>query len=237
MDDRILSSPFRLARAAAWIGGKLSFTSRRRTARLLYGFARTEAQSRLELCRAAELCQSAERRSLYLRHALDEARHARALAEHASRLSLARGAHAFPSPAAPAEDLFERWGEARFLAFVQRGERRGRMQFAVYARLLRQSDAEPLAALFEALVRDERQHEAYCARLLREVAGEGGAEGALRWAARIEAWRAFRSRGRATAGLLYASVMLVLYALLTPYALAFRWLSRPRPGFSTKPEQ
>jgi rubrerythrin len=229
------SSRLWLARLTAWLGGHFAFRSQRRTAGLLYGFARTEAQSQLELYRAARICEDVARRALYLRHALDEARHARTFEEHASQVARAAGAQDLPGPSAGSENLFELLGEARFLAFVHLGERRGRTQFEVYARLLHRRGALPLARLFEQLVHDERQHEAYTARLLQEVFGAPEARRALRWAARSAAWRAFRRHGRRLAGAVYTACMLLVYATLAPYALAFRLLSKPRRGFSSDP--
>jgi hypothetical protein len=229
-----ISRPLLLARTAAWLGAQLAFGSPRHTARLLYGFARTEAQSRLELCRAAQLCEDAERRALYLRHSLDEERHALAFADHAARLSLAAGGKETIGAAAGSEDWFERFGEARFLALVHRGETRGRVQFEVYARLLRKRGQALLAQLFEQIVQDERQHEAYSARVLQDLVGLAEARRALGWAARVETWRTFRRHGRRLGGLLYALSMLLVYVALTPYALVFRLLSRPRRGLSNE---
>jgi hypothetical protein len=222
-------------RALAWLAGQWAFRSRPRTARLLHAFARTEEQSQLELRQAARSCGDDRRRARYLRHALDEARHARAFAEHAAELARAAGSAGFARPSAGCESLYERLGELRFLAFVHAGERRGRVEFETYARLLRRRGNEALAKLFEDLVQDERQHEAYSARLLEELAGNAGARRALRWAARNGAWREFRRRGRALAGVFYGMTMLLVYAALAPFALAYRALS-PKPcGFSREP--
>ncbi len=229
------SSGLWLARAAAWLGGVLTFGSQLRTARLLYGFSRTEAQSQLELWRAVQLCPDDERRALYLRHAIDEARHAQAFAAHAARLALAAGGDETAGIAAGAEDLFERRGEPRFLALVHRGERRGRLQFEVYARLLRRRGDDELAQLFEQLVHDELQHEAYTARLLRDLVGRTRARRALRWAERADAWSAFRRHGRRVASLVYSVSMLLVYVALTPYAVTFRLLSKPSRGLSKDP--
>jgi len=218
-------------RALAWLAGQWAFRSAPRTARLLHGFARTEEQSQLELRQAARLCADDRRRARYLRHALDETRHARAFAEHAALLAHAAGSAGFPRPSAGCENLYERWGELRFLAFVHAGERRGRVEFETYARLLRRGK-DALAQLFDDLVQDERQHEAYSARLLEELAGEAGARRALRWAARSNAWREFRRRGRALARVLYGATMLIVYVALAPFALAYRVLSPESRGFS-----
>src|SRR5450755_463741 len=85
-------------RALAWLGGEWSFRAPLRTARLLYGFARTEEQSQLELRDAARACPDERRRALYLRHALDEARHSRLFAEHAEELSRLAGGASFSRP-------------------------------------------------------------------------------------------------------------------------------------------
>ena len=224
-----------LARLLAWLSGVWSFGSPRRTARLLHGFACTEQQSQLELREAARRCPDDRRQGLYLRHALDEARHARAFAEQAAELSRASGGAALARAAADSERLYERHGEARFLGLVARGERRGRVEFEVYAGLLRRRGQLSLAELFEGLVRDERQHEAYTAQRLDELCGSAGARRAWRYAARSEAWRAFRDRGRRFAGALYGVAMFVLYLALAPYALAFRALHGRRSGFSSEP--
>jgi len=219
-------------RARAWFFAQWAFRSELGTAQLLHGFARTEEQSQVELRQAARLCIDARRRARYLRHALDEARHARAFAEHAAHWGQVAGAPGFARPSAGCENLYEKLGELRFLAFVHAGERRGRVEFETYARVLRRRGAHPLAELFEDLIQDERQHEAYSARLLEELAGSAGARRALRWAARDGAWRAFRRRGRALAGALYGATMLLVYVALAPAALAYRALGQERRGFS-----
>ncbi len=225
----------RWIRVQAWLGGRWSFGNPRRAARLLYGFARTEEQSQLELRQAARACTDDRRRARYLRHALDESRHAQAFAEHAQELARTAGDLGFPRPSASSESLYERLGELRFLAFVHAGERRGRIEFETYARLLRRRGANTLASLFESLVQDERQHEAYSARLLEELAGVAGARSAVRWARRWEAWRGFRRRGRALAGALYGATMLLVYVALAPFGLSVRLLSQPTRGFSRDP--
>jgi rubrerythrin len=222
-------------RALAWLAAQWSFRAPLRTAQLLHGFARTEAQSQLELRDAARACPDERRRALYLRHALDEARHARAFAEHAEELSRAAGGAGFARPSAGSESLFERLGEPRFLAFVHAGERRGRVEFETYARLARQRGALALAQLFEGLIQDERQHEAYSARLLQDLAGPSEATRALAFARRLQAWLAFRRAGRSVSRALYGLTMLALYAALAPFALLFRLRPSARRGFSSEP--
>jgi hypothetical protein len=222
-------------RALAWLAGQWSFRAPLRTAQLLNGFARTEEQSQLELRDAARACPDERRRALYLRHALDEARHSRTFAEHAEELSRLAGGAGFSRPSAGSEGLFERLGEPRFLAFVHAGERRGRVEFETYARLLRQRGSLALAQLFEGVIGDERQHEAYSARLLEELAGGAEAARALTFARRWQAWRAFRRGGRGVSGALYNLTMLALYAALVPFALLWRLRPSPPRGFSRAP--
>jgi len=190
-------------------------------ARKLYGFARAEQGSRLDLLQAARRTDSLSRRALYLRHALDETRHAAMFWRRAGEL---RGDRALPPPAADTEALFDRLGELGFLAFVHRGERRGRRQFELYARhFARRGDART-AALFEAILVDEVRHERYTRELLVELAGgERPARAELRRAARWAAWRSYRRAGRALAGAVYVVLMTAIYLVAAPLAtLALR---------------
>jgi len=128
-----------------------------------------------------------------------------------------------------AEDLFERLGEVGFLAFVHRGEQRGRRQFDSYRDHFARRRDERMRALFDAVLVDERRHEEYTGTLLREVAGgERAARRALRAAAAWEAWRTWRRAGRALAGAVYGAAMSVLYVGLAPLLLALRPLLRER---------
>ena len=109
-----------------------------------------------------------------------------------------------------AEDLFERLGEVGFLAFVHRGEQRGRRQFDSYRDHFAHAGDDRMRALFDAVLVDERRHEQYTGTLLREVAGgERAARRALRAAAAWEAWRSWRRAGRALAGVAYVAAMSV----------------------------
>src|SRR5260370_41469661 len=93
----------------------LSF--RLRGARLLFAFSTTEIESVLELRAAANLAPSPERRAAYLRHSLDEARHARMLSERSADLRRAEGKEPFGFPRSDVDDLFERLGAVRVLAY------------------------------------------------------------------------------------------------------------------------
>jgi rubrerythrin len=181
-------------------------------ARKLYGFARAEQGSRIDLLRAAHRTPSAARRALYLRHALDETRHASMFWRRSSDLRGAAGAAPYPPPVADTEQLFDRLGEVGFLAFVHRGERRGRQQFERYAQHFEARGDARTRALFDAILLDERRHESYTRELLVELAGgEQPARAALRRAALWEAWRMWRRAGRALASAIYALAMIAIY--------------------------
>jgi len=201
-------------------------------ARKLYGFAGAEQGSRIDLLQAAHRTTSQQRRALYLRHALDEARHAGMFWRRSTDLRVAEGRAPFPPPRADTEDLFERLGELRFLAFVHRGEQRGRRQFELYARHFdRRGDART-RTLFEAILSDEHRHEGYTRELLVELAGsERAARAELRRAALWEAWRSWRRAGRALAGAIYTLAMIAIYLVAGPIAAVAARLTRRRSGW------
>jgi rubrerythrin len=197
-------------------------------ARKLYGFARAEQASRIDLLLAAQQTDSLRRRGLYLRHAIDETRHAAMFWRRSTELRGEEQRAPFSPPVADTEDLFERLGERRFLAFVHRGERRGREQFELYARHFAARGDARTEALFEAILSDERRHESYTRALLVELAGsERAARTELRRAALWEAWRIWRRAGRALAGAIYTIAMMVIYLVTGPIAaLGLRALRR-----------
>lgn len=204
------------------------------SARMLLGFARAELASMLDLRAAAQGSPSEARRALYLRHALDEERHARMLHQRGAELVRARGEPPPSPPRADTEDLFERLGEVAFLAFVHHGERRGRMQFEVHRDAFAKRGDDKTRALFEALIADERRHEAYTWELLVEMAGgEPAARAALRRAAGWEAWRSWRRAGRALAQIVYKALMSVLFVALLPWSLLVRVFRPVRTGWIT----
>ncbi|HET9624762.1 MAG TPA: ferritin-like domain-containing protein [Kofleriaceae bacterium] len=187
-------------------------------ARKLYAFARAEQGSRIDLLQAAHLTPSRARAARYLRHALDETRHTGMFWRRSTDLRLAAGRAPFPPPVADTEDLFERLGEPRFLAFVHRGEQRGREQFALYARHFAARDDDRTRALFDAILVDEARHATYTRDLLVELVGERGARRELRRAAMWAAWRAWRRAGRAISGAVYTLAMVAVYLVAGPIA-------------------
>jgi rubrerythrin len=200
-----------------------------RDARKLHAFARAEEGSRVDLLLAARRTRSTARRALYLRHAVDEARHALMFARRADELRAAANAAPLGSPRADGEALFDRLGEVRFLAFVHRGEARGRAQFEAYRDHFAAAGDARTRAMFEAILGDERRHEEYTRALLVELAGgEGAARRALRWAAAWEAWRTWRRAGRFVAERLFVLTMMALYVALAPVGLILRLTTKRR---------
>jgi rubrerythrin len=201
-------------------------------ARKLASFARAEEGSRIDLLQAAAATPVTARRAQYLRHALDETRHARMFARRSAELRRERGQVPYGRPTADTEELFARLGEVGFLAFVHRGERRGRGQFATYRDHFAARGDDRSAALFEAIMSDEQRHEDYTRALLVELSGgEAEARRALRRAAAWEAWRLWRRAGRFVAARLYAVLMTALYLALAPLALVTRIVRPARPGW------
>ena len=169
---------------------------------------------------------------MYLRHALDEERHATAFARHAAEIRRALGRPAWGHPRTGCEALYERLGEAAFLAFVHRGERRGRTQFESYEAYFAGRGDTKLRALFTALIGDEKQHESYTRGLLVVCAGgEGQARAALRKIALWEGFRAWRRSGQGLAALVYGVSMTALYVTLLPFALIVRFMRPARGGW------
>ena len=196
-------------------------------ARKLYSFSLAEHGSMLDLKAAARLTPSPERAAAYTRHLLDETRHAQMFALRSAELRAQEGASSFGFPNADIENLFERLGEIRFLAFVHRGECRGRHQFETYRDWFSRRGDNKTRAMFDAIVRDETRHETYTRELLVELAGgEAQARRELTKAALWEAWRTWRRIGRFGAEKVYFVVMLLLYGLLAPFVLVGA-LARP----------
>lgn len=212
-----------IRRALTWLVTPIVWRIPGHGARKLWRFARAEQGSRIDLLQAARLTTSLRRRALYLRHALDEARHAQMFWRRGNELAGAGS----PPPVADTEELFARLGELGFLAFVHRGEQRGRRLFEHYARHFGRRGDSRTQALFEGILVDEERHERYTAELLVELAGsEAAARRALRRAAVWEAWRTWRRAGRAIAGSLYTVAMIAVYVVAGPIAAVASRLGR-----------
>lgn len=171
-----------------------SLTWRDRRARFVT-FARAELSSRYDLLAAANRTSDPEVAAQLLRHAADEARHARAFYARAVELGERAPLRA------DYEHLYERLGERRFFAFVHLGEARAVRQFNAWIPWL---GAGKDQRALQSVLPDEQRHAAYT----RALAGSLG-EAAL-W----EAWRSWRRAGRVVTGALYTACCVLIYGVM-----------------------
>lgn len=195
----------------------LRWRSARSTARMLLAFARAERSSFYDMMEAANATAEVTRKAQYLAHAVDEARHAKMFTLRALELDPSRATDLtlFQSDF---EHLFTRLGEARFMAFVHVGERRGRAQMQLFRDELQALEGSTRAdpktkALLDAVMKDETQHESYSLALTQTLGGS--LFGAQAWELR----RTWVRAGAAVTGLVFTVLMSVLYLLLFPLAL------------------
>jgi rubrerythrin len=221
-------------RLLAAITSPLVFRLPGHDARKLFSFAATEQASSLDLRMAAASSPCVRRRALYLRHALDEVRHAEMFLRASTELRRHRGLPPLGPLRADSSELFARLGELRFLAFIHRGESRGRRQFEAYRDYFARRGETKLAATFEAIIADERTHESYSRELLVELAGsERLARRALRSVWLWETLRLWHRAGKAVTGRVYAVAMMIVYlATLAPLALLVRFARPQRRGWA-----
>lgn len=226
----------RLSAHLAWKGDA-------RIATKLHGFAMTEAGSAHDMFRAAELTDDPQHRRLFLRHALDEARHARRFRAAALDLDPSSRPRRFERTHALPQDLYRRLGPERFLAFVHLSEARARRQFTVLAEhfAARARDAGPartLATMFSQIAHEERMHVAYSRHLLGQLYPEPIRERrvvkALARERRAMAWAAYKRAGVRLGGRFVTLLMALVFVLVLPiFALGLRVTRRglPRPAW------
>lgn len=211
----------------------------RRRARKLLTFAATEADGGRDLARAAELTRDPLLRRLFLRHALDEQRHA--------DLFRARGRALLAGPVAGAPTAFEaNWlapgerglddlrvdGErdASLLAFLHLSEKAAAGRFAVYREVI---PDEATRDVFSRVLEDEVFHMAYTRSQLERVAP--ARHGLELWRARASRlWKAYLRAATALAGVLGTAVLLGQYFVVLPVfaLLAKRAARREPPGWA-----
>ena len=204
----------------------LRWRSPRSTSRMLLAFARAERSSFYDMMEAANATADLPRKAQYLAHAVDEARHAKMFTLRALELDPSR----VTDPAlfqSDFEHLFTRLGEARFMAFVHLGERRGRAQMQLFRDELHALEGSQRAdsktkALLDAVMKDETQHESYSLALSTSLGGS--LVGARAWELR----RGWLRAGAAVTGLLFTVLMSALYLLLFPLALIEKARTRSR---------
>jgi len=212
------------------------WTDPHRRARKLLRFAETEASGGQDLSRAAELTTDGLLRRLFLRHALDEQRHAELFRKRGRALVRSLdGAAATSFEAnwfAPGErgldDLrVDGENDAALLAFLHLSEKAAAGRFEIYREVLT-VDPET-QELFHTILRDEAFHMNYTHRQLTRVAPRKWS--AVLWKARLgRLWKAYLRIAAAVAGLLGTLILLLQYALLLPpFVLLARRHARREP--------
>lgn len=205
-----------------------------RRAQKLLLFAETEADGGRDLARASELTSDALLRRLYIRHALDEQRHAEMFRKRGRALldtlpPEARSSTMQANWLTPGErgldDLqVDREQDASLLAFLHLSERAAAHRFAAYSEVV---SADPETRdVFRAILRDEAFHMNYTGVQLRRVSPRH--HGIKLWFARASRlWKGYLRISTAIAGVLGAVMLLAQYfVLLPPFALLAKRASR-----------
>ena len=183
-------------------------------------FARAERSSYYDLMVAAHESPSAARRASYLAHAIDEARHAHIFTLRAEELcpEVARDPR---QRFADFEQLYQRLGETRFVAFVHLGELRGRARLSAFRDEHGRRGDHKTRALLDAILRDEARHCDYTSALLAELSPERTRTELLR-ARSWELGRIWLRQGAVISHALFALSMRFFYFVLFPLALFLR---------------
>ena len=223
-----------------------------RRARKLLHFAETEAEGGRHLAHAAELTGDPILRRLFLRHALDEERHAALFRGRGQKLRRARAAGATTGRKtgdktagfdadwlAPGErglasesglDRLQvgEMSDSALLAFLHLSEKAAAERFALYGEML--EDDPETRAVFGDVLRDEVFHMTYTRTQLTRVAPARNRR--TLWRARAgRLWRAYLRFAGALAGLLGGVVLTVQYFLLLPlFAIAAQRAARREQG-------
>jgi hypothetical protein len=213
-----------------------------RCAHKLLVFAETEADGGRDLARAAELTPDPLLRRLYMRHAIDEQRHAEMFRQRAkamlSALPLRRQAleaNWFAPGERGLDDLVvEKDNDVTLLAFLHLSERAAARRFAIYRDVLGQ-DPET-QAVFAGILRDEVFHMSYSRRQLERVSPRR--HELKLWAARLRRiGKAYLRLATTVAGVMGTFILTLQYFVVLPcFALlakrAARRLSGDIPGDS-----
>ncbi len=224
------------------LSATFAWRSDRRIATKLHGFALTEQGSALDMFRAAEAATDPQQRRLFLRHALDEARHARRFRDAALALVPDSQPRAHERHHALPQDLYANLGTERFLAFVHLSEAQAHRQFIVLAgHFERQAERhgerfQSIARLFNELAREEQFHVAYSRHLLGLLYAEEERERrvakALSRERRALAWAAWKRAGVRLGGRFTTLLMLVVFVAVLPL---FALITRLTGGGLAKP--
>jgi hypothetical protein len=205
-----------------------------RRARKLLVFAETEADGGRDLARAAEVTTDPLLRRLYLRHSVDERRHAEMFRHHGETmlkaLSVRRGGldtNWFAPGERGLDDLVvERDNDPALLAFLHLSERAAAARFTIYRALLA-GDPET-QAVFTDVLRDEVFHMTYSKKQLERVSPRR--HGLKLWAARLHRiWKAYLRVATAVAGVMGTLILSVQYFVVLPcFALVAKRAERRR---------
>jgi rubrerythrin len=206
-----------------------------RRAHKLLRFAETEADGGRDIARAAELTHDDLLRRLYLRHAMDELRHAdmfrtrgRAMLAMLPRQEAGAEANWFAPGERGLDDLnVDRERDDTLLAFLHLSERAAAMRFAVYREVLPE-DPET-REVFETILRDEAFHMNYTRKQLERVSPRR--HGLRLWTARLHRiWKIYLRFAAAFASVMGGLILALQYFLVLPvFAFAAKRSARREP--------
>ncbi len=194
----------------------------RRAAKLL-GFAATEADSGRDMARAAECTKDGLLRRIYLRHSLDEQKHARLFTSRAraifASLDAADPGSSFQgnwfTPGERGLDALEvdKETDASLLAFLFLSERAGARRFVVYRDVLGSDPAT--RDVFGVVLPDETFHTNYSFAQLKRLSPRH--YGWHIWKARLgRVWKAYLRTAASVASVMGAVVLGVQYFVVLP---------------------
>jgi hypothetical protein len=207
-----------------------------RRGRKLLAFAATEADGGRDLARAAEVTSDPLLRRLYLRHALDEQKHAGLFGARARTLLRQSGAGtrsgfdaAWFSPGERGVDELRvgSGADAELLAFLHLSEKVAAGRFALYRDVL---DGDPdTRGVFDEVLRDEVFHMSYTRAQLVRISDRHRSR---LWRARLSRiWKAYLRIAVAIAGVLGKVMLLVQYFVVLPlFALLAKRAARSERG-------
>ena len=204
----------------------LAWKNPRRRAQNLLRFAEVEADGGRDLVRAAEVTRDPVLRRLFLKHALDEQRHADLFRSRGLALirtlppGEAMGVRAdwlTPGERGLDDLRVEEEGDAALLAFLHLSEAQAARDFANYVAVL--GDDPPTKQVFEKVLHDETFHMTYTRKELDRVAPAQA--GWRLWTARGRRfWKAYLRLASGLAGLIGALILTVQYLVILPL---FAW--------------
>ncbi len=226
-----------------------------RTLRTLESFAATEEDGGKDLVAAARRTTDPDLRSHLERHAEDELRHAEMFRERAGALraervhrvetsagerldlpyDLARGRDGQDAHGFFTAGLYDELGEVSYVAMLHVAEERAAEMFAEHLALTEGHDPAT-AAVFQAILKDEKYHVAYTGTFLDRWRKEGRADEvnrALKSARSSRAGAAWKAMGVRSAGGFGRAVMWLTYwTLFAPFALLGGRRAFAPPGWS-----